>query len=403
MSLLLLSDASPLGADISFNGPMLALPYSLQRLGFTYVRNSLKTVSQNNAIVTLSANQFGTTYDSVTGLHAFEAEPAATNLVTYSNDFSNAAWTKELATLSTGHTGPDGLASATKVIPTAISSTGHRIRASIASNATICSFFVKSDGYSWVKIRSVNSYANFNLSTGVAGTTNAASLIRPVGNGWYRCSLIYASNPATHYLYVDTADSAGLDTGAFTGDGTGGVLVFGAQVETGARPTSYIATAGATVTRAADVLSTATANLPGFNAAGYTLVGDARQDASTGVSRDAISVSDGTTNNRTTIRLTSAAAVQTLTVSASATIAAEAAITPASSRFKAAYSSKANAFLRAVNGVAGTAVTTGAMPVAPTSLYIGHYTGTLQFNGFIYGFKLIPVALNQAQTTALTS
>lgn len=402
MSLLLLMGRDGKGADISFNGPMLGIPYSLSRLGFTYTRNSPKTAYQNGLLVTASANQFVTTYDSVTGLHAFEAEPAATNLVTYSNDFSNAIWTKDQATLSTGHTGPDGLTSATKVIPTAVSSTGHRIRASIATNATICSFFVKADGYSWVKIRSFNSYANFNLSTGVAGTTNAASLIKPVGNGWYRCSLISASNPSTHYLYVDTADSAGIDTGAFTGNGTGGVLVFGAMVETGTRPTSYIATAGSTVTRAADVLSCAVANIPGFNSAGYTLSVDWRLDVAGTGTPYLIQLDDGSASNRACLRL-SPTVISSLVSSGGASSAAVGEIATGVVRNKSALSCALNSFLRAVNGVAGTADTLGAMPVGLTTLRIGCSESSIsQLNGYIFGFKLIPVALNQAQTNGQT-
>lgn len=403
--LLLLSDSSPPGADISFNGPMLTMPYSLQRLGFTYTRNSLKTVYQNNALVTLSANQFGTTYDSVTGLNAFEAEPAATNLVTYSSDFSNAIWTKDEVTLSASQTGPDGAASATKIIPSVVSSSGHRIRCAITPSSGAISFFVKASGYSWIKIRSFTNYANFNVSTGVKGQTNAlSSSIVHVGDGWYRCSMAFtAASSLVHYLYVASSDNASVDSVAFAGDGTSGIIAYGAQIESGSRATSYIATAGATATRAADVLSTATANIPGFNAAGYTLVVDGRADVSTGTLRYSASVNDGTANNFAAITRQAASTVGTETVSGGVSQAAVNEVSPGTARRKVSYSVAANSFLRAVNGTAGTADTGGSMPVAPTTLNIGHHLGGSQTNGFIYGFKLIPVALNQAQTTAQTS
>ena len=50
--------------------------------------------------------------------------------------------------------------------------------------------------------------------------------------------------------------------GVVTGDGTSGLLLFGYQFEAGSTPSSYIPTAGAEVTRAADALTIPAANLP---------------------------------------------------------------------------------------------------------------------------------------------
>jgi hypothetical protein len=54
---------------------------------------------------------------------------------------------------------------------------------------------------------------------------------------------------------------------SYTGDGTSGFAAFGAQAETaGVGVTSYIPTAGSTVTRSQDILSLPLTSLPGWNA-----------------------------------------------------------------------------------------------------------------------------------------
>lgn len=390
--LLLLSDASPPGADISFNGPMLAMPYSLQRLGFTYVRNSLKTVLQNNAFVTLAANQFGTTYDAVTGLNAFEAEPAATNLALNS---AGAAATWTVSNVTDAGTPITGFAASLAFGDNSVLRTAKKT-VSVTNTATYCaSIYIEMDDGGAPVIGSSTATGDMCIVLSAGGVFSLSLVTTRVGTtNLYRVSGTRVAS---------ATGAADVTVSKYTTQSARSFRVVGIQVETGSRATSYIATAGSTATRAADVLSTATANIPGFNAAGYTLVVDGRADVATGTLRYDLSVNDGTANNFAAITRQAASTVGTDVVSGGVSQAPINEVSPGTARRKVAYSVAANSFLRAVNGVAGTADVSGSMPVAPTTLNIGHHLGASQTNGFIYGFKLIPVALNQAQTTALTS
>lgn len=391
--LLLLDSASPPGADISFNGPMLALPYSLQRLGFTYTRNSPKTVYQNGALVTLAANQFGTTYDAVTGLHAYEAEPAATNLALNS---AGAAATWTVSNVTDAGTPISGFANSLQFGDNSVQRSATKpISVTDAATYSI-SVFVEMDDASAPTVGAANNSGDLSITLNdVIATANL--LVKRIGTGnLYRISgSIVASATASH--------PAGFTK--YVGQSAKTFRIIGIQVETGPRATSYIATAGATVTRAADVLSTALTNVPGFNSAGYTLVVDGRREVTTSAAGRAIVIDDGTTDNRAFVIFSTGGSIATIVTSGGVSQASTTETAYGASRQKIAYSISANSFLRAVNGVAGTADTSGSVPVAPTTLHVGHVTvlAGVQLNGYIYGFKLIPTALNQAQTTAQTS
>jgi hypothetical protein len=107
-----------------------------------------------------------------------------------------------------------------------------------------------------------NRIGVFNLSTGTVASADAGvtASITPYPNGWYRCSITVAATTTGSAHLGGSAIYLDAGTNSYTGDGTSGILIWGAQLEAGAFATSYIPTTSATVTRAADVASITGAN-----------------------------------------------------------------------------------------------------------------------------------------------
>jgi hypothetical protein len=194
-------------------------------------------------------------------------EGSGTNLVIRSEEFNDANWTTARTSVSANQvTSPDGNTTADKIVADTTINNNHRIDRPVISLAlnTIytASFFVKVDGYSGFAVGVDPSSpllgAQFSLVGNGSVTATAVgytATITPYSNGWYRCTATFTSSASVAdnrlYLYIGQNGT----TFTYTGDGTSGIFLWGAQLEAGEFPTSYIPTIATGLTRSADVCS----------------------------------------------------------------------------------------------------------------------------------------------------
>ena len=183
-------------------------------------------------------------------------EPSRVNSAVYSEHLG--AWNLGNCTITANATtSPDGTQNAGKIVGSVGTSDKFiRVFPTYAAESNAFSFYAKAGEATWAQIiiyDGSNKFGYFNLSTGALGTQNAAftSSMTDVGNGWYRIKVIYTSAAFSGQWKIMLSDGDGQVN--FTGNGTDGLYVWGAQLEQGASyPTSYIPTYGSAVTRNAE-------------------------------------------------------------------------------------------------------------------------------------------------------
>jgi hypothetical protein len=238
--------------------------------------------------------------DFTDGTGSLLLEPQRTNLVTYSEDFSQ--WIKSNSSVNTNLIqSPSGFLDADKIIENTNNST-HYVLPIVnnvpSSGIATLSVFAKKGENNWIKLVQYTNYANFDLENGVIGNSSAiSSSIINYGNGWYKCIMnfnVAGSGANFDFKLGENNTSSWNDT--YTGDGTSGVYLWGAQVEEGSYATSYIPTESASVTRSADVANNS-GNADLFNDSEGVLYAEIAALANDGTNRQ-ISISDGTATNR---------------------------------------------------------------------------------------------------------
>ena len=242
-------------------------------------------------------------------------EESRTNLLRQSENFGTTWTASQLNTTGIPAylnvaTAPDGTTTADKLIANIVGTT-HQFRQDVTlvsgTTYSITCYF-KADEQQFASI-SVVGVANgnadwvslFNVSsTPSAGFFNGftSTSVTNVGNGWIRCAVILTAT-ASGSLNVRIGGSSSITGGSqfYMGDNSSGILVWGAQLEAGSFPTSYIPTTTASVIRSADVCSITGSDFSGFYNQTEGTINYKASTAQPGNSVVVYSVTDGTTSN----------------------------------------------------------------------------------------------------------
>ena len=348
-------------------------------------------------------------------------EEQRTNLVLRSEEFDNASWTKSNSTIASNTVvAPDGTLTGDKLVSLATTAAHFTLQAfSKTAQAYTASIFAKKGelryldvGFSGVVNWEGAPQAKFDLELGEVTLTGslATTTILEVGNGWYECILVSTSlNTTGSGLTISGSNLSGQIFPSYTGDGYSGIYIWGAQIEAGAFPTSYIKTEASQVTRSADSASMTGANFSDWY----------RADAGS-FYVNAQAITGSLTENNTFRRIFSvnsgsnANVLQFVGVGDADIIRFEKIVnnvfTPLTSDatpanvFEYSASYEVGSYASSLNGAnVGTSSATGLIPVV-SQLNIGSQVGgTENINGHIKKLSYYPARLTNTQLQALTS
>ena len=334
-------------------------------------------------------------------------EQQSTNLLTWSSDYTNAAWAKSgsPSITATATIAPDGTQTAQLYVKPV--SAGAGTWAYVNQNATISNsasytltLYVKSAGLSTVRVQTSGAEVEYTFSSNTftfnTGGTNTAT---SVGNGWVRLSITYTSNSTTGANIIGNRSDAG--------NGYSGIYIWGAQMEALAFPTSYIPTVASQVTRSADNASMTGTNLTSWyqqgSAGTFYLAGDYVQQ--TGNVGAQMAITDGTTNNRfqSIIVGTQANAMNVSIVANGVIIVNTNVVITASTKIKSAFSINSTTFNIGQNGNTATGSISNPLPTGINILWIGQIPANpVWANAHISKIAYYPIFCTSAQLQSLT-
>lgn len=355
-------------------------------------------------------------YDPLTLLpRGLLIEEQRTNLLTYSEQFDNGIWGKAGITVTPNAVvAPDGAVSADKIVESAASGS-HQIFSGTKSisggKASLSVFLAKQPDSRLMAItirrdgEALNLTTTFSYVDALTGTVTFerpgfATTVSAIGDSWWRVSVVATGIVSTAEMFIRTAAVSGNTS--YTGDGTSGIYIWGAQLEAGAFPTSYIPTEASQVTRAADIASVNTLS-PWFNASEGTLFVDTSAAPGSDGGNIAASLSAGTgAEYMYSLLRTNVNANRIFTVRDDNVQRVGIDINTPIGDVRAAVAYKLNDFAASANGSPATLDTSGTVPT-PTSLQIGRLNGSLYWNGHIRSLRYWPRRLTNELLSEITA
>ena len=179
-------------------------------------------------------------------------EGSSINPILYSQDFSQATWSKSNATVTAPTTAPDGTTTAYLLTSTTAGGIISQTHAATGNATSTYSIYVKQGTAAYCDLYIYDAVAGatrlnvrFTFATKVFTVTAGSNAVyQELTNGWFRisaiCTALSTTNNIISYLYVGFAVAGTTYYG------------WGAQLEAGSGASSYIVTGASQVTRNAD-------------------------------------------------------------------------------------------------------------------------------------------------------
>jgi hypothetical protein len=211
-----------------------------------YKEGTLYSVVPNNSNGDFTVTR-ATTATRVNAAGLVELVPY--NLLSYSEMFADAYWTKvSVSVTANTTTAPNGTLTADKIISSS-SLVLHFIynTPEVFSQGDYCfSVYVKAAGFNKVAMResySVGFYASFDLTNGtiIDSSSSQTNTITAVGNGWYRITSTrnFVGNIRLGLIPLEDSYTGGNPLTPYAGDNVKGIFAWGAQVVQGTSALDY--------------------------------------------------------------------------------------------------------------------------------------------------------------------
>jgi hypothetical protein len=233
------------GRDIG-NKIIVTTDGTWQRANFTYTNKDLIVLGSRGTTGSSDSIDVEIWGASLTATEYPVAYTTTRNLLTDSQDFERSGWSKVRLrpVLPNATAAPDGTTTADYIEQAAgQTSAGATYQSKSLTGNEVTSVYAKAAEKSWLRIQHVGgASAYFNLTTCEVGTTSGPyfdfASSEDAGNGWCRLSL--GTNLATASIVVgfylaDTDNSS-------TVTDSGGIYLYGAQLEPGTTATDYVRT-----------------------------------------------------------------------------------------------------------------------------------------------------------------
>lgn len=371
--------------------PKLALDFTTASLDprITFTRTTDATypatyINSSGILTSATNNQPRFDYNPTTLVcKGLLIEESRTNVLTYSEDFSNAAWSVNTTMgVASGVADPWGGNTAYTLTANGATSVFGRTytgTASIAYSGTI-----------WIRRRT--GTGNINLRIGDNSNINITS---SVSSNWSRVSGTATPSTTTvrYYVVLDTSGDA--------------VDIWGSQLEAGAFPTSYIPTTTTALTRNADVATMTGTNFSSwFNASEGAFVADF-DTTDVGASRfpNVLVASNGTSAERIFLAVSGGSrrtAVYSSSTSQYDQIGGGLGTTTANAFNRLALGYKVDSFVGAAMGSLATPDVSGVLPTVDR-LTLGSSAVSNNFlNGHVAAIRFYPQRLLNAEVQAFS-